>query len=69
MTTTRSSLPALLGFAFVATALALDLGSAVLCLLGALLFHVLHGLWRGELSLAELRERAEAARSGFTNAA
>lgn len=66
---TSSSLPAILGFAFVATALALDLGSAVLCLVGALLFHVVARLWRGDLHLEDLRDRAEAARSGFADSA
>lgn len=69
MITDRSNLPALLGFAFVAVALTADLGAAILCLVGALVFHVGHGLWRGEFSLAELRERAEAARTGFSDAA
>lgn len=67
MTSSTSSLPALLGFAFVATAFALDLGTAVLCLVGALLFHVVARLWRGDLRLEELRDRAEAARSGFAD--
>ncbi|MEH3053849.1 MAG: hypothetical protein PGN13_07560 [Patulibacter minatonensis] len=39
----------------------------MLCLVGAAIFQLLALLWRGELSLAELRERAEAARSGFAD--
>lgn len=69
MTTNRSILPALLGFAFVAVALSVDLGAAILCLFGALVFQLAYGLWRGDLSIAELRERAEAARTGFTDGA
>lgn len=41
----------------------------VACLVGALAFHVAHGLHRGDLTLSELQERAEAARSGFARAA
>lgn len=64
MTSTRI-LPAILGFAFVAVAFAENLGVAILCLLGAAVFHVVAGLVRGDLSLDELQDRAEAARSGF----
>jgi hypothetical protein len=67
MTPTRPFLPAALGFAFVAVAFAQTLWIALLCLLGAAAFHVLHGLFTGTLSLAELQERAEAARSGFAD--
>ena len=64
---TRSFLPAALGFAFVAVAFSQTFWIALLCLVGAGGFHLLYGLYRGELSLGELRERAEAARSGFTH--
>jgi hypothetical protein len=69
MTTPRTLLPAALGFAFVAVAFGQGFWIAVACLLGALVFHVAHGLWRGDLTLSELQERAEAARSGFARAA
>jgi len=69
MTTPRSILPSALGFAFVAVAFGQGFWVAVLCLLGALAFHVGHGLYRGDLTLGELQERAEAARSGFARAA
>ena len=68
MTTSRSILPAALGFAFVAVAFGQGFWVAVACLVGALAFHVAHGLYRGDLTTAELRERAEAARSGFARA-
>ncbi|MBJ7471375.1 MAG: hypothetical protein JHD16_08725 [Solirubrobacteraceae bacterium] len=64
MTTSRI-LPALLGFAFVVVTFAENLGVAILALLGALVFHLAAGLLRGELSVDELRDRAEGARSGF----
>ncbi|WP_026910471.1 hypothetical protein [Patulibacter minatonensis] len=67
MTPTRSFLPTALGFAFVAVAFSQSLWIALLCLLGAGAFHVGHGLLTGTLSLAELQERAEAARSGFAD--
>ena len=57
---------AVLGFAFIAAWAAFGLGWAVLCLLGAALFALVAALVRGELDLEELRERADAARSGFS---
>jgi hypothetical protein len=66
-TPTRSFLPAALGFAFVAVAFSQSFWIALLCLIGAGAFHVGYGLYRGDLSLAELRERAKAARSGFSH--
>lgn len=69
MTTPRPILPAALGFAFVAVAFGQGFWIAVLCLLGALVFHVGYGLYRGDLTFSELQERAEAARSGFARAA
>lgn len=69
MTTPRSILPAALGFATVAVAFGQGFWIAVACLLGALAFHLAHGLYRGDLTLGELQERAEAARSGFARAA
>lgn len=65
MTTSSRIVPALLGFAFVAVAFAENLGVAILCLVGAAVFHLAAALIRGDLSLEELQDRAEAARSGF----
>lgn len=64
---TTRTLPALLGFAFVAVAFAEDLGVAILCLLGAAIFQLVTALVRGDLSLEDLQDRAESARSGFSN--
>ena len=69
MTSPRPILPAALGFAFVAVAFGQGFWIAVACLIGALVFHVGHGLYRGDLTVSELQERAEAARSGFARAA
>lgn len=66
--TTPRVLPAILGFAFVAVALTESLGAAVLCLIGAAVFHLGAALYRGDLSIEELQERADAARSGFAQA-
>lgn len=68
MTTPSRILPALLGFLFVAVAFAQSLGVALLCLVGAAIFHVVAALIRGDLSLEDLQDRAEAARSGFVDA-
>lgn len=57
---------AVLGFAFVAAWAAFGLGWAALCLLGAAVFALGAALVRGELDLEDLRERADAARSGFS---
>jgi hypothetical protein len=60
--TSHSTAP-LLGFAFIAACIGFDIPSAVLCLLGALVFRVGAGLVSGELELDDLRERVDAARS------
>lgn len=59
-------LPAVAGFAFVAAWAAFGLLTALACLLGAAAFQAGFLLLRGELSLAELRERADNARAGFS---
>lgn len=56
-------LAALLGFLFVAAWVALGLGDAVLCLVGAAVFYAATAFYRGELDLAELQQRAAARRS------
>jgi hypothetical protein len=65
MTSTSRILPAILGFAFVAVAFAENLGVAILCLVGAAVFQLVAALYRGDVSLEDLQDRAEAARSGF----
>jgi hypothetical protein len=51
-------LAALLGFLFVAAWAGLGFGDAVLCLLGAGVFYVGTAVYRGEMDLAELQQRA-----------
>ncbi len=51
-------LAALLGFLFVAAWAVLDLGDAVLCLVGAAVFYLVTAFYRGELDLTELQQRA-----------
>ncbi len=53
-----SQLSALLGFLFVAAWIALGFGDAVLCLVGAGVFYIASALYRGELDLAALQQRA-----------
>lgn len=55
-------LAALLGFLFVAAWVALGLGDAVLCLLGAAIFAGASAFYHGELDLAGLQQRASAPR-------
>jgi hypothetical protein len=59
------SIAAVLGFAFVVVWATCGLGWALLALLLAGLFALAAAFARGELDLEDLRERAEAARSGF----
>jgi len=56
-------LAALLGFLFVAAWAALDLGDAVLCLVGAAVFYLATAFYRGELDLTELQQRASRPRT------
>ncbi len=56
-------LAALLGFLFVAAWAVLDLGDAVLCLVGAAVFYLVTAFYRGELDLAELQQRASQRRT------
>jgi hypothetical protein len=51
-------LAGLLGFLFVAAWIAFGFGHAVLCLLGAAVFSAASALYRGELDLVELQQRA-----------
>jgi hypothetical protein len=50
-------LAALLGFAFVAAWVALNLGYALLCLIGAAAFSALAAVLEGDIDLGELRDR------------
>ncbi len=52
-----NTFPALLGFAFVAAWIGFGLGDAILCLLGAAIFHVAAAVREGEIDLAELQDR------------
>jgi hypothetical protein len=63
MTTKQAA--AALGFAAVATWIALGLGSAIVCLLGAAAGWTLAALATGELDADELRARLDGARAGF----
>ena len=56
-------LAALLGFLFVAAWAALGFGDAVLCLIGAAVFYLATAVYRGELDLAELSQRASQPRA------
>jgi hypothetical protein len=56
-------LAAILGFLFVAAWAALGFGDAVLCLIGAAVFYLATAVYRGELDLAELQQRASQPRS------
>ena len=56
-------LAALLGFLFVAAWAVLGFGDAVLCLVGAAVFYVATAVFRGELDLAELQQRATGPRA------
>jgi len=50
-------LAALLGFAFVATWIALNFGYALLCLFGAGAFYALASVLEGDIDLGELQAR------------
>jgi hypothetical protein len=56
-------LAALLGFLFVAAWAALGFGDAVLCLVGAAAFYAATAVYRGELDLAALQQRAAGRRT------
>ena len=60
------STAALLGFAFGAAWAAWGFGWAALCVLCAAVFAGAALVLRGELDLEDLRERADAARTGFS---
>jgi hypothetical protein len=60
---TPQQFAALLGFLFVAVWAALGFGDAILCLIGAGVFLLANGFYRGELDLASLQERASGYRS------
>ncbi len=49
---------ALLGFLFIAAWTALDFGDAIACLAGTAAFYLAVALYTGELSLADIQERA-----------
>jgi len=50
-------LAALLGFAFVATWIALNFGYALLCMLGAGAFYAIASVLEGDIDLGELQAR------------
>jgi len=54
---TTRHLAALLGFAFVVAWIALNLGYALLCLLGAGVFYALAAVVEGDIDLGELQSR------------
>ncbi len=56
-------LAALIGFLFVAAWAVLGFGDAVLCLVGAAVFYVATAVFRGELDLGELQQRATGPRA------
>ncbi len=59
-------LSALLGFLFVAAWAALSFGDAVLCLIGAAVFYLATAMYRGELDLDALQQRASGTRASRT---
>ncbi len=63
---TPQQLAALFGFLFVAAWAALGFGDAVLCLIGAGVFYLATGVYRGELDLNELQQRASQSRTTRT---
>jgi len=56
---------ALLGFLFAVTIAAFGLGTAILCLLAALVFYAAAGFFEGSLGLGEAQDRLAAARDGL----
>jgi hypothetical protein len=56
---------ALMGFAFVAAWIALNLGYALLCLIGAGAFYALAAVLEGDIDLGELQSRVTQRQSGF----
>jgi hypothetical protein len=54
---TNRHFAALLGFAFVAAWIALNLGYAMLCLLGAGAFYAIAAVLEGDIDLGELQSR------------
>ena len=54
---TNRHFAALLGFAFVAAWIALNLGYAMLCLLGAGVFYAIAAVLEGDIDLGELQSR------------
>jgi len=61
-------LAALLGFAFVAAWIALNLGYALLCLIGAGVFYALGSIFEGGIDLGELQSRVAQRPSGTERA-
>jgi len=60
---TTRPLATALGFAFVAAWIGFGLGNAILCLIGAAVFHFAAGVRAGEIDLAELQDRFGAPRT------
>jgi len=55
---TPQQFTALLGFLFVAAWVGFGFGDAILCLIGAAVFYAAAALYRGELDLEALQQRA-----------
>ena len=55
---------ALIGFAFVAVWIVLNLGYALLCLVGAAVFYALAAVLEGDIDLGELQSRVTQRRTG-----
>jgi hypothetical protein len=53
---------AVLGFAFIAAWIGFGFGRAILCLIGALVFYAIVGIYQGELDLGELQSRMQGSR-------
>jgi len=62
---TTRQFAALIGFAFVAAWIALNLGYALLCLIGAGAFYALAAVLEGDIDLGELQSRVTQRPSGF----
>lgn len=63
---TSTQFAALLGFLFVAVWAGVGFGSAIACLLGAVVAYVVTAFLRGELDVGELQGRLSAARQDVT---
>ena len=53
----------LLGFLFVAAWIAFNLGDAILCLVGAVIFYAVGSVLEGDIDLGEMQTRMQRSRS------